>query len=429
MIARVEALNYCCLRYVSQEVMPFNVLVGPNGSGKSTFFDVLALLRDFLRGGAEAATLLGPDPRTPRGRASRVEELFFRGRGEQFELAVELDIPERLRGRTRNGQFDRARYEVAIGVSQNTRELVVAAETFWLKSRSVRRKREDGTLFPLEPPAPATLLTAPGPKHSPPGWRKVVNKLPESGNDYFRSETTNFNMPFKSGPLRSSLANLPEDPDRFPVALWARELLVSGVHKLALNVSALRRPCSPSLPTTFSPDGSNLARVVAQLKESDSRAFDAWLSHVRVVLRDVTNIEVVARPEDNHLYLRVHHKDGDAIPSWLLSDGTLRLFVLTLLPYLGAGDRVYLIEEPENGVHPTAIEAIYDALSAVFGSQVLLATHSPLVLGRAEPRDLLCFTRSDEGAAVVVRGDEHPRLADWRGEVDLPTLYAAGVLS
>ncbi len=429
MIARIEALNYRCLRYVAQELAPLNVLVGPNGSGKSTFLDVVALLRDFLHDGLKDAILLGPDPSAPRGRASRVEELFFHGQGERFELAVELDIPERLRETARNGQVDRARYEVAIGVSEDTRELVVAAETFWLKPQSAQRQSEQHTLFPLEPPARDTLLTAPDRKHTPPGWRKVVNKLYESGNDYFQAETSKWNIPFRSGPRRSALANLPEDPGRFPIALWARGLLLSGLHKIALNVAAMRRPCSSSLPITFSPDGSNLARVVAELKKKHPKQFDAWLSHVQVVLRDVVNIEVIARPEDNHLYLRVHQKGGDAVPSWLLSDGTLRLFVLTLLPYLQTDEHVYLIEEPENGVHPRAIEAIYDALSNVFGSQVLLATHSPLVLGRSKPCDLLCFTRSAEGAAVVVSGDQHPRLKDWRGEVDLATLYAAGVLS
>jgi hypothetical protein len=60
---------------------------------------------------------------------------------------------------------------------------------------------------------------------------------------------------------------------------------------------------------------------------------------------------------------------------------------------------------------------------------VLMATHSPLVLGRTDPGDLLCFTRTDDGAAAVVRGDRHPRLKDWQGDVSLATLYAAGVLS
>lgn len=429
MIARIEALNYRCLRYIAQDLVPFNVLVGPNGSGKSTFLDVLALISDFLANGLNDAILLGSDSSRPRGRSRRVEELFFQGKGDRFELAVELNIPEHLRKSGKNGSHQRARYEVAFGKVGESEELVIIGETFWLKPKEVGQRGSQATLFPMEPPAPTTLLTAPEGKHSPTKWKKIVNKISASGNDSFHAETTGWNMPFKSGPCRAALANLPEDPDRFPVAVWARELLLRGLQKMSLNVEALRRPCSPSLPTKFLPDGSNLPRVVRELENNDRERFGNWVAHIQTIFPDVKDIEVVSRQEDNHLYMRIHYRSGDPVPSWLLSDGTLRMLVLTLLPYLPVKENIYLIEEPENGVHPRATEAIYDALSSVYDNQVLLATHSPLLLGRSEPRDLLCFRRNDDGAVVVVRGNDHPRLQDWRGGVDLATLYAAGVLS
>jgi hypothetical protein len=57
-----------------------------------------------------------------------------------------------------------------------------------------------------------------------------------------------------------------------------------------------------------------------------------------------------------------------------------------------------------------------------------MATHSPLILGLAEPKQLMCFARTAAGETSIVRGDEHPKLADWKGEVSLSTLFAAGVL-
>jgi hypothetical protein len=71
---------------------------------------------------------------------------------------------------------------------------------------------------------------------------------------------------------------------------------------------------------------------------------------------------------------------------------------------------------------------VYQALSSVRDGQVLLASHSPIVLGLAKPRDLLCFAKDEAGASDVVRGDEHPRLREWQGELDLGTLFAGGVL-
>ena len=55
MIRRIEALNYRCLRYVSQPLDHFHVLVGPNASGKSTFLDVVGLIRDLLTRGLDDA--------------------------------------------------------------------------------------------------------------------------------------------------------------------------------------------------------------------------------------------------------------------------------------------------------------------------------------------------------------------------------------
>jgi predicted ATPase len=89
---------------------------------------------------------------------------------------------------------------------------------------------------------------------------------------------------------------------------------------------------------------------------------------------------------------------------------------------------IYLIEEPENGVHPKAVETLFQSLSSIYDAQVLMATHSPVILSLARPEQVLCFAKNEEGATDIVSGDQHPRLRDWRGEVDLGTLLVAGVL-
>ncbi|MEJ5237358.1 MAG: AAA family ATPase, partial [Limisphaera sp.] len=145
-------------------------------------------------------------------------------------------------------------------------------------------------------------------------------------------------------------------------------------------------------------------------------------------LPDVERIETREREEDRHRYLVLVYKNGLTIPSWLVSDGTLRLLALTLLAYIPNLSGLYLVEEPENGIHPRAVETIYQSLSSVYGAHVLLATHSPVILGMAHPPDLLCFARNKEGATDIVSGDEHPSLKQWRGTLDLGTLFASGLL-
>lgn len=143
---------------------------------------------------------------------------------------------------------------------------------------------------------------------------------------------------------------------------------------------------------------------------------------------DIERIETREREEDRHRYLVLSYKNGLTISSWLVSDGTLRLLALTLLAYIPNLSGIYLVEEPENGIHPQAVETVYQSLSSVCGAQVLLITHSPVILSMAQPAEILCFARDEQGATDIVSGDEHPTLKQWRGELDLGTMFASGIL-
>jgi predicted ATPase len=149
---------------------------------------------------------------------------------------------------------------------------------------------------------------------------------------------------------------------------------------------------------------------------------------VRIALPDLEAVRTVLREDDRHRYLKLAYEGGLEIPSWMASDGILRLLALTLPAYLSQLKNVYLIEEPENGIHPRAVDTMYQSLSSVYDAQILMATHSPVILSAAKLDDVLCFAKTDDGATDIVSGNEHPELADWRGEVNLGTLFASGVL-
>jgi hypothetical protein len=348
--------------------------------------------------------------------------------GDRIELAIEIALPEDRRKRLKNGDFTGARYELAVGLSSETGELALLAETFWLiQGREPVATPAQRSLFPQPPQAPETIVLPAG-KKAPLGWKKVVTKIAESGNDYFSSETSGWNNLFRLGPQKSALANLPEDEVKFPVATYFKELLMQGVQTLALNSEAMRRPSPPGTPRAFRPDGSSLPWVVEVLEKKYRRRLTEWVDHVRTAIPDLKTIKTVERQEDRHRYLVLELENGLRVPSWLISDGTLRLLALTLLAYLPDTAGIFLIEEPENGIHPRAVETVFQSLSSVYDAQVLLATHSPVVLSLAQPDQVLCFARTPDGATDIVRGSEHPRLREWRGETDLGTLFASGVL-
>jgi predicted ATP-dependent endonuclease of OLD family len=86
-----------------------------------------------------------------------------------------------------------------------------------------------------------------------------------------------------------------------------------------------------------------------------------------------------------------------------------------------------MVEEPENGIHPNALEITLKALAAIPNAQVFIATHSPLVVQQEGKEPLLCFTRGYEGV-VVTPGAKHPALRDWSGVPDLASMFSSRVL-
>lgn len=422
-VTRIEALGYRSLRYVSQPLRPFQVLVGANASGKSTFLDVVAFLGDLLRAGLDAAVQGDARFSIPE-RAPDGQHLVWMRQGTRFELAVEVRIPADRRQRLNDGRADTCRYEIAVDVAGPLR---LASETLWLRPSSTDAPRRQAELFP-EPPSPPPAIVAQPRSRMPQGWKKVVSRGEEAERAMFYSETSGWNNPFRLGADRAALTSMPADEERFPVATWFRQLLLDGVHRLALSSEVMRRPSPPGRPRAYLPDGSNLPWVVHHLEKDHRDRLSAWTAHVREALPDVTSISTREREEDRHRYVVLDYGSGLSAPSWLVSDGTLRLLALTLLAYLPDPEGIYLIEEPENGIHPRAVETVYQSLSSVYGAQVLMATHSPVVLSMAEPPQVLCFARSSQGASVLVPGNVHPRLREWKGGLDLGTLFASGLL-
>ncbi|HPD31943.1 MAG TPA: ATP-binding protein [Phycisphaerae bacterium] len=414
MIRRIEALNYRCLKYISQELDDFHVLVGPNASGKTTFLDVVAFLGDLVSGGLEQA--MG-------GRTQNFQDLVWRRSGDRIELAVELEIPPERRGEADRAGHDRVRYEVAIGPDRETGALAILAEKVLLK-QTPHRQSVQRFLFPVEPETPESLITGKIAR----SVKTVVNKVP-GGNDNFYAETNKgWDHAFKLGPRKSALGNLPDDESKFPVASWLKGVLKEGIQRLVLNSAVMRKPSPPSLPSSFLPDGANLPWVIEGLRQQKADRHHEWVVHLQTALPDLTDVKTIVREEDRHRYLVACYRDGLEVPSWMVSDGTLRLMALTLLAYLPRLRGVYLIEEPENGIHPRAVEAVFQSLSGVYDAQVLLATHSPVILSIADSSEVLCFSKTESGATDVVRGTEHPKLRDWRGETNLGVLFAGGVL-
>ena len=415
MISLIEAINYRCLRYVRQELGAFHLLVGPNASGKTTFLDVVGFLHDLVTEGLEEAIRL---------RSANFYDLVWQKAGQGFELAVEAAIPHTLRDSLENDTYTSVRYEVAIRLDESKNKLEIAAEQALLKTG-------------LESPpsaqhAPPETLVEQGAVTSDGSLRPHCLFATYRGAEgrYVSAIRTNQPVPVMqvSLPKGALLGGLPDVDFVHPVSRWLRARLLEGIQAIELDPWCLRDPSPRGQGSKIGRDGSNLPWAVAQLEHESPDRVEQWIKHLRTALPDLVGVTTIERPEHRDRYLWVEYQNGLKLPSWMVSDGTLRLLALTLPAYLTDFDGILLVEEPENGVHPLAIETVYQSLSSVYDGQVLLATHCPLLVAVAKPSEVLCFSKDLEGATQIVSGDRHPRLSDWRGEVDLGTLFASGVL-
>ncbi|RMH21951.1 MAG: ATP-binding protein [Acidobacteria bacterium] len=413
MISLLATRNFRMLRHNAVSLRPFHILVGQNATGKSTFLNALQFLSDVISQDVEyAVERLAPS----------FYDLCF-DPDRPLEIAVELAVP------SSNGSSQHLRYEIRVGIDEREGLRILCESLFIVPEAGRAREAEalqaslfgDDNLIVVHEKIPAKT------------WRKVVSKNLE-GKDYFRDEKTRWNNVYRWGVTRSALGSLPQDPERFPLSISARRTLAAGVRTLALDVRKMRLASPPGGRSRIEVDGSNLPYVVRDLKRRDPVLFDDWVRTVAVAVEGLKTIEVREREDDKHLVLEArfdgqHHQP---VPSWALSDGTLRLMALTLLSFAASDEefQVFLIEEPENGLHPLAIQTVYDILERPAPSgQFLCASHSPIFLAAARLPQVLIFRRHPDGSAIVQRGDEVHDLRQWADKVNLSDLFVTGVLA
>lgn len=421
MIRRLQARNYRCLRHVDLRLDRFQVLVGPNASGKSTVLDAVGFLGDLVTSGVEAAV----ERRSPDFRDlvwARPEG----GDGLGFELAAEFDLSDGDPAAPEAPPDDRVfRYEVAIRQDDGTPRI---ARERGLLGRlgggafGQRRRR-----FPDPQAPPETIFV----NEDAVGYRPVLTKS-GAGRSRIEPESQDrvaeaWAPAYAVGGRRSALSDLSGGPDEFPAATRSRRLL-TGTRRLFLDSAALRRPSPPAPPGALSPDGSNLPWLARELRAEDERRFAGWLRQARCALPDVADVRVVVSDDEDRAHLMIRYDAGFEIPSWAVSEGTLRFLALSLVLFLPAPEVLYLIEEPEDGVYPLLMQDVGEALSPVHGPQVVVATHSPAMLTEVEPKNLLCFAKDASGAPDVIPVTAHPDLGDWDGVPRASALFAAGAL-
>lgn len=174
------------------------------------------------------------------------------------------------------------------------------------------------------------------------------------------------------------------------------------------------------------PDGSNLAAFLYYLKEKHEGSYSLIQRTVQRVAPffDDFRLKPLRRKPDD-IKLEWSHKNSDQyFDASSFSDGTLRFIVLATLFLQPEEYRpsVILVDEPELGLHPYAIEMLASLIrQASVKTQVIVSTQSSLLLDHFEPEDVLVANRVD-GGTQLTRLDS-TKLAAWLEDYSLGQLW------
>ena len=179
------------------------------------------------------------------------------------------------------------------------------------------------------------------------------------------------------------------------------------------------------------PDGSNLAAFLYLLREKHKTSYKFIRGTVRQIAPFFEDFVLEPRAlNENKLRLEWKHVGSDDyFDVSALSDGTLRFIALAtlLLQPKDLRPSVILLDEPELGMHPAAIDLLAAMVKSVsVETQVILATQSPTLVDRFEPQDVLVVDRV-KGATEFKRLDSD-KLAVWLEDYSLGELWQMGDL-
>ena len=352
LVPHIESLhvkNYRALREVKlQDITPLSVFLGPNGSGKSTLFDVFAFLAECFTIGLRPAW-------EKRGRFKEM-----RTRGSNGPIEFELKYRE-------TPKTPLITYHLTI--DEDTKGPYVKTE--WLRWRRGSRGRSFRFLNFREGNGHVTAGEIPDEED------KQIN---EQLNDLSTLAVSRFGQS-KHHPRVSALYRFITD--------W---------HLSYLSVNATRGNPEANPQERLSETGDNLPNVIQYLKEQYPERLEKILSILSdwVPCLEKVDTELMM---DGRLLLQIKEVPfEEPISAEFASDGMLKMLSFLTLLYAPEPPQLIGIEEPENYLHPRLLNGLVEEYSEALGlSQLMIATHSPILSTDFALKRYGCFTEMSKG--------------------------------
>lgn len=385
MLQRVHIQNYKCLRDVEVELSPLTVLIGPNDSGKTSFLTCLHML------GVLANPINDPSPNPNRSQQKERIARFLaeRMRANSWRFTEEPVLIEGISTHPLDFSYT---FRTGRGSNRHMQQIKIGA------NESIK------SAFPESNVKPQTPSTFRG------------NRFDADANQSLLQQIIAV-----SGGAVDDLKQIQQ------------ELKISEPYHF--SPSEMRKASDAKPSPVLGARGENLASVLnAMLTGADRAAVNELEQSLNQAIPTLRGLSTPPTDKNGALRLIKFAMSGPerpplTIPSDEASDGAMFLTAFLALIHTQS-TQVLLIEEPENGLHPSRLQTVIELLrKATTGElgysqrQVILSTHSPLLLNFVDPSEVRIFRRGDDEATNVVRMDDLPDIQRLTKEFALGELW------
>ncbi|MCP4151446.1 MAG: AAA family ATPase [bacterium] len=175
-------------------------------------------------------------------------------------------------------------------------------------------------------------------------------------------------------------------------------------------------------------DAANIAPFLLRLKEKKPGSYKDIIETIRLVTPFFDDF--LLKPGKNEKVRLDWTQRGSDYPMrpHFFSDGTLRFICLTTALLQPEPPATMIIDEPELGLHPYAIEILAEMVEAVSNkTQIIVSTQSPALVDYFEPENIIVTSRK-QGASVFKRL-KAKELDQWLEGYSLGDLWRKNIIA
>jgi len=179
------------------------------------------------------------------------------------------------------------------------------------------------------------------------------------------------------------------------------------------------------------PDASNIAPFLLELREDEPKRYEEVVGAIRLVTPFFNDfiLRPIRKGEKESVNLSWKQKGSDyPMQPYHFSDGTIRFVCLATALLQPDPPSTIVIDEPELGLHPYAIEILAELIQAASErTQVIVSTQSSPLIDNFEPEDIIVVSR-ENGASAFKRLDAK-ELSHWLDDYSLGDLWRKNILA